>query len=305
MERILNYVADMNGDLEQFLKSKGYSSRICNLLKKELGLVKVNGRSVFVKSEIVVGDEVTVRLIESPNKVLKYDAKVDIVYEDDDLAVINKSPDIAVIASNAHYGVSLMNALANVWGDFVYHPVNRLDRGTSGLMIVAKHMLAHSILSRRIEAEKDSSHKSILREYIAIAHGRLEGSGVIDAPIGQPYVDSMKRGVCEGGKYAKTLYDSIDCNDNYSIVKVRLVTGRTHQIRVHTSYINHPLVGDTLYGGSDLEIARPCLHSAKISFKHPITNESMVFSADLPSDMRIFAEKAELKTEEKPLNPKD
>ena len=291
MERILNYVSDIQGDLESFLFAKGYSSAICNRLKKELGLVTVNGVSVYVKSQIKKGDIITVKLKETPKSVPKYAVPVDIVYEDEDIAVINKSPNIAVIATNAHYGKSLMNALANIWGDFVFHPVNRLDKGTSGLMLVAKNMLAHSILSRKIEQEKNLENKSVEREYLALVHGKLEGNGEIIAPIGQPLSDSMKRGVCEDGKYAKTIYQVLAYNDEYSLVKLHLITGRTHQIRVHMSYINHPLVGDDLYGGKVFEISRPCLHSTSIGFIHPITNEKMHFDIDMPEDMKELVEK--------------
>lgn len=294
MERVLNYISDMEGDLEKFLFSKGYSSRICNLLKKELGLVQVNGKAVFVKSSIKIGDIITVKLIEKPNHVPKYDFPIDIVYEDEDVAVINKSPDIAVIATNAHYGKSLMNALANVWGDYVFHPVNRLDKGTSGLMLVAKNMLAHSVLSRRIESEKESESKSVIREYTAIVHGQVSGRGEIIAPIGYAYDNSLKRGVCDDGKYAKTLYESIACNEKLSLIKLSLVTGRTHQIRVHMSHINHPLLGDDLYGGEKVEIMRPCLHSSKITFFHPISGEKLSFNVDLPEDMQKIINKFNL-----------
>ena len=145
MERILEYTATEDGTVQNLLKSKGFSERICNLLKKELGLVCVNGEPVFVVAKVNAGDKIKVILKENPPKIAPFAYPIDFVYQDYDIAVINKSADIAVLATNAHYGKSLMNALAAVWGDFVYHPVNRLDKGTSGLMIVAKNSLAHCL----------------------------------------------------------------------------------------------------------------------------------------------------------------
>lgn len=290
MERIFNYIADSDCSIENFLKSKGYSSRICNLLKKELGLVMVNSKPVFVVDKVSVGDKIQVKLKENPTKIVPFDYKIDICYEDEDIAIINKGADIAVIATNAHYGKSLMNALANVWGDFVFHPVNRLDKGTSGLMVVAKNSLAHSILSNSIAEDKDNQIKNVQREYLALVHNYnsiLTGTGEIVADIGIANGNSLVRGVVsEGGKYAKTYYQVLKSCEQFSLVKIILATGRTHQIRVHMSHIGHPLLGDDLYGGDKNLISRPALHSAKISFTHPITNTLIVQTAPIPTDMQ-------------------
>lgn len=292
MERILEYVADGDCSVQTLLKAHGYSERICSLLKKELGLVRVNGVAVFLTSRVKAGDKITVILRSTPNKVQPYDVKVQIVYEDEDIAVINKPAGLAVIATNAHYGKSLMNALANVWGDFVFHPVNRLDKGTSGLMIVAKNSLAHSILSAQIAIDKDNVTKSVRREYIAFVHNfcsELNGSGEVVADIGIPGTNSLVRGVVtEGGKYAKTHYDVLSVQEGFSVVQLSLATGRTHQIRVHMSHIGHPLLGDDLYGGNKALIERPALHSQKIAFTHPITGAKMQFEAPLPADMQAL-----------------
>lgn len=290
MERIFEYVADKNCKVEEFLKSQGYSSRICNLLKKELGLVLVNGTPAFVVAEVKTGDKITVILRENPSKIDPFDYKVDIVYEDEDVAIVNKNADIAVIATNAHYGKSLMNALANVWGDFVFHPVNRLDKGTSGLMIVAKNSLAHSILSNKIADDKEGEVKNVEREYLALVHNFkdiLTGSDTVVADIGIAGDNSLVRGVVsEGGKYAKTDYSVLKSCDEFSLVRLKLATGRTHQIRVHMSHIGHPLCGDDLYGGNKDLILRPALHSEKLAFCHPISGKKMEFCAGLPEDMQ-------------------
>lgn len=295
MGRIFNYIADTDCSIENFLKSKGYSSRICNLLKKELGLVMVNSKPVFVVDKVKVGDKIQVKLKENPMKIVPFDYKVNICYEDEDIAIINKSADIAVIATNAHYGKSLMNALANVWGDFVFHPVNRLDKGTSGLMVVAKNSLAHSILSNSIAEDKDNQVKNVKREYLAIVHNYnsiLTGAGEIVADIGIVNGNSLVRGVVnEGGKYAKTYYQVLQSCEQFSLVKLILATGRTHQIRVHMSHIGHPLLGDDLYGGDKNLISRPALHSAKISFTHPITNVIIEYTSSIPTDMQEIVDK--------------
>ncbi len=225
MERIFEYIADADCNVESFLKSKGYSSRICNLLKKELGLVCVNDKPVFVVDKLKTGDKIKVILKENPSKIVPFDYKIDFVYQDNDIAVINKKADIAVIATNAHYGKSLNNALANVWGDFVYHPVNRLDKGTSGLMIVAKNALAHSILSRELEQDKIDGVKNLQREYLAVVHNTqdniLQGNGEIEADIGIAGDNSLIRGVVNsGGKYAKTYYNVISSCAEYSLVRL-------------------------------------------------------------------------------------
>ena len=291
MDRIFEYIATEDGTVESLLKSKGFSVRICNLLKKDLGLVCVNDKPVFVVAKINAGDKITVFLKENPPKIDPFEYEIDFIYQDLDIAVINKGADIAVIATNAHYGKSLMNALANVWGDFVYHPVNRLDKGTSGLMVVAKNSLAHSILSAQIADDKQTSIKNVQREYLAIVHNYqnniLVGEGDIVADIGIPSGNSLVRGVvATGGKYAKTHYKVLNATPNYSLVQLQLATGRTHQIRVHLSHIGHPLLGDDLYGGNKNLISRPALHSYKIKFKHPITGEQLEFSAPLPKDMQ-------------------
>lgn len=299
MERVLNYIADKDCKLEDFLKERGYSSRICNLLKKQEGLVMVNNSPTFVVAQIKKGDEIQVKIVENPLKIDPFCYNVDIIFEDEDIAVINKGADIAVIATNAHYGKSLMNALAYKWGDFVFHPVNRLDKGTSGLMIVAKHQLSHCILSAQIAEDKEREEKNVKREYLAIVHNTashiLTGEGEVIADIGQPYEDSMLRGVMqEGGKFSKTSYKVLASNKKASLVRLVLATGRTHQIRVHMSHIGHPLFGDDLYGGEKALIDRPALHSESISFCHPITKKDMKFVAPMPNDMRKTLEKLNL-----------
>ena len=285
--RKISYNIEKDIVIQEFLRENNYSNRIISQLKRELGTVCVNDIPRFLVDKVKKDDMLTVYLYEEIKNIPKYEKEVNIVYEDEDIAVINKSPDIAVIATKAHYGKSLMNALASVWGDFVYHPVNRLDYGTSGLMIVAKNNLAHSILSNDIKDDNEIV-KNVEREYLAIVHNDkeiLKGSGYIEEKICQPDLSNVKRWVGEDGQKAKTFYEVLKYNENYSLVRLKLFTGRTHQIRVHMAYINHALVGDELYGGSVENICRPCLHSYKISFYQPISRKKIVIENEMPSDM--------------------
>lgn len=283
--RELDYLAVLNGSVEDNMRACGVSGRICCFLKREFGLVTVNGKAECLNNIVVSGDKIHIIIKEDIPSVIRYDKPVDIIYQDEDIAVINKSPDIAVLPTNSHYGISLMNALATYWGDYIFHPVNRLDRGTSGLMIVARNCLAHSILSNDI-IDSHCGGDKISREYIALVEGRLVGSGEVNIPIGMPYLTTLIRGYDPvNGKEALTYYESMANYEGYSLVRLHLATGRTHQIRVHMAYIGHPLVGDDLYGAKLLINGRPMLHSSKISFIHPISRNSMEFNVEPPRDM--------------------
>lgn len=283
MTRILHYVAEHDGKIEDNLKRFGYSTRIITGLKQQFGLVAVNGLPRFLVDKIERGDNITVYLIEDGQDIEPHNVPIEFVYEDEDLAIINKSPNIAVMSTSAHYGSSLMNALAAVWGKYVYHPVNRLDKGTSGLMIVAKHALAHSILSEGIARDKQ---KAVSRKYYALVHGKVTEDVTINEPIGMPYETTLIRGIDRvNGKQALTFCRPIEIIGDYTLVKLELATGRTHQIRVHMSHIGHPLVGDDLYGGDNSLIAHPCLHSYSIKFIHPITGVLIEKCMPLPQDI--------------------
>jgi len=162
-----------------------------------------------------------------------------------------------------------------------FHAVNRLDRGTSGLMAAAKNGYCHSILSSYLHTDK------FCRTYLAVVYGKFEQSrGEINAPIGRDLPSIVKRCVCEDGADALTYYEVIDSIGEYSLVRLTPMTGRTHQLRVHMAYIGHPLVGDFLYGKEEEFINRPALHSSKCVFYHPTRRILMEFSAPLPDDMR-------------------
>ena len=284
--RRLEFIAKFDGSIDSILSHYGISSTIRVVLRKELGLIcKVcDEKEIPLKmiDNLEQGDKFCIYLKDTDIKPIpKWDSPVDIVYEDEDIAVIDKSAGIAVIPTKNHYGRSLVNALANIWGDFVYRPVNRLDRDTSGLMIVAKNQLAHSNLS--IE--------HIQREYIALCQGTFDGNrqGTIDAPI-RRVANGMKREVAPDGDKAITHYKVIKQYDGCFSAKFVLETGRTHQIRVHTAHLGYPLCCDRLYNPNAHQIICPnntildrqALHSYKLSFIHPIDGRRLDFCS-LPS----------------------
>ena len=278
--RELHYTAKFDGSVQDNLREYGYSSMLIVRLKKEMGLVTVNGEAKPLIAPVMAGDEIRVLLIDEPKPRPVYEHELNIVYEDEDMAIIDKTPDVAVIETMPHYGKSLANILQGVWGDFVYRPINRLDRQTSGLMAVAKNSYVHSMFSTK--------QTPMIREYYAIVEGITDRAGTINAPIDKVGDDTVRRMVKEGGKEAITEYTTIETYGNRSLLRLRLETGRTHQIRVHCAYIGHPLIGDDMYGGPTGDIERHALHSCYMEFVHPITGEKKRFSSRMPYDMEML-----------------
>ena len=281
MKRRIEYVAAFDGKAENILKSKGISTSICTALRKSLGLVCriADGGEIPIRliDELSQGERFCIYLVDECVKPIpKSDIAVNIVYEDEDLAVIDKQAGIAVIPVRGHYGKSLANALANIWGDFIYRPVNRLDRDTSGLMIVAKNQLAHSALTM----------KHIYREYVALCSGIYVGekSGEINLPIKRVGEDICRK-VDPSGDEAITKFEILDQYSDYFSARFVLGTGRTHQIRVHSSYMGYPLCCDKLYNPNPHKIICPngkildrqALHSCRLEFVHPISGEKLKF----------------------------
>lgn len=255
------------------------------------GLVSVDNKKVDKSFRVSGGQSVTYQIPEPEEaEVEPQDIPIKIIYEDNDLAVVDKPAGLVVHPSYGHWDNTLVNALlyhlknlSTIGG--VRRPgiVHRLDKDTSGLMLVAKNDNSHQVLSEAIKK------REVVRDYLALVSGNFkEKRFSIEAPIGRSPKDRKKMAVVEGGRYAKTDAEVLKQYEKFTLLKLSLVTGRTHQIRVHLSYIGHPVVGDRVYGKADnsLGLKRPFLHAYKLSFTHPITGKSMNFEIALPKELR-------------------
>ncbi|MGO4954683.1 RluA family pseudouridine synthase [Ligilactobacillus ruminis] len=254
------------------------------------GNITVNGKTEKAKYKVKSGD--VIRLEEPETKTLELrpeNIPLDIVYEDDDVIVVNKPQGMVVHPAPGHDGHTLVNALlyhcplSTINGTFRPGIVHRIDKDTSGLLMVAKNDKAHRSLAKQL---KD---KTNIREYVALVHGRIaEDEGTINAPIGRSLKDRKKQAVVKDGRNAVTHFEVLKRYRDYTFVKCILETGRTHQIRVHMKYIGHPLVGDPLYGPKKtIKGNGQFLHAGKLGFVHPTTGKLLVFEAPLP---KIFQE---------------
>lgn len=271
-------------------------SMAVNLIESEN--VTVNGKPSNKKQKLSIGDIVCVFVPEPvPYEAKAEEIPLDIVYEDDDLLVVNKPKGMVVHPAAGNYEGTLVNALLYHCGNSlsgingVLRPgiVHRIDKDTSGLLIVAKNDLSHQKLAEQIKAH------SFTREYEAVVYGSLKNDrGVVDAPIGRHPIDRKKMCVTQkNSKNAVTHYEVISRYKGYTHIKCVLETGRTHQIRVHMAYIGHPVSGDPVYGvkNENVSFVGQCLHARKIGFVHPKTNEYMKFTSDLPPYFKEFIKK--------------
>lgn len=293
MNRTLTYEISTEYDgfpIDKYLKSKGYSSANITAIKKMPNNMVIDGEWVHMNRKLKTGEILTVNISEdnSSEKIPPVEMDLDIVYEDEDIIVVNKPAGLPIHPSLNHYEDSLANGLAYYYESqgkpFIFRCANRLDKNTSGLTVIAKHLVSANILSTMVK------NRQFHREYYAIVRGSLdEKSGTIDAPIGRVDDSIITRQVdFENGERAVTHYEVIKENKEHSLVSIHLETGRTHQIRVHFKYIGHPLIGDHLYNPDYEYMTRQALHSHKIEFTHPITGEQLSFTADLPSDMQFI-----------------
>jgi len=292
MKRSFTYVVDKSEsglNVGEFLKRRGYSCQVLVQLKQTENGILRNGSWAYVRDDLAEGDRLDIRLVEEDSSVQiePVNLPFEIVYEDEDLLVINKPADMPVHPSMNNHDNTLANAVAWYCREkkeaFVYRCINRLDRNTTGLLILAKHMLSAAILYTQMR------ERQIHRTYLALVRGRIEESGTVDLPIGRKEGSAIERKVdLEHGERAVTHYKPLLWGDDWTLVECELETGRTHQIRVHMSYIGHPLPGDFLYCPGDDSIQRQPLHSWKLSFVHPITGQPMEFEQPLPEDMRDY-----------------
>lgn len=256
-------------------------------LKWRENAILLNGQSVHVNAIVHTGDVVSVALSErAPREDLycEHTARPNIVYEDDDLLVLNKPAGVAMHpkADDAS-APSLAAMLTGYLGEgSVPHFVSRLDKGTSGLLIAAKSGYVHDRLRRALHSD------NLRREYRAVAVGRVTPDhGVIDAPIGRADGSIIRRCVRADGLPSLTEYETLQTSERFTLLRLRPQTGRTHQLRVHMAYLGYPLAGDWLYGTEDKNlIARPALHSYELWFTQPITGQELHFTAPIPQDMQ-------------------
>ena len=265
---------------------RGLSRRILISAKSEEGQILVNGKKERVRKLLESEDELEVHL--PPEQISEWlfpeKIKLSIIYEDEAIIVLNKPSGMATLPSPKHKSGTVANALLGYYQSIgnpnTVHVVTRLDRDTSGLILIAKERLSHSLLA------KSQKQFGIKRKYQAIIEGELEkDKGTIDAPIGRKEGSIIEREVTSTGKVAITHFETLQKWQDYSLVKIELETGRTHQIRVHFSHINHPLAGDDLYGGKTDVIHRQALHCHELTFDHPYTNRTHTFTAELPEDL--------------------
>lgn len=276
--------------------------KVDTLLKKHMGLsgtvvrrikwledgILADGRRVTTRYCPQDGEVLSVRLSDEQRRsgIVPRPGPLDIVYEDGDMIVLNKSAGVSVHPGPGHFYDTIGNFLLDYYdskgepSDF--HPVHRLDRGTTGLLVAAKHPHAQEVLKNQLHTS------GFQRTYLAICQGVPQPpAGVIDAPIGPKPGSLMEQMVRADGKPARTHYRTLSVHGGRALVELRLDTGRTHQIRVHMAHIGHPLLGDFLYGQEDRDlIPRSALHSVRLALRHPITGQEMTFTAPLPEDMR-------------------
>ena len=296
MNRNIDYIIDEDSAglrVEQFLRRKRYSGQNLSEIKRMPKSILVNGVHYYMRQELSKGDHLQVRICETKNseKIPPTNLPLDIIYEDEDILVLNKPAGMPIHPSLNNYTNSMANALAYYFQSqgkpFIFRCCNRLDRDTSGLTIVSKHLVSGSILSDM------TKYREVHREYLAIARGSVTPSeGTIQAPLGRKEGTIIERTVdWEHGEDAVTHYKVVKEANGHSLVSLRLETGRTHQIRIHMKYLGYPLIGDYLYNPDMEYMTRQALHSHHMEFTHPITGEHMSFTAPLPEDMaRIMQE---------------
>lgn len=276
--------------IRSFLKQQGFSARSMIVLKRQEHSVTVNDTPVFLTYCLRPGDHLRIALSEesSSEHIEPVNLPLDIVYEDPDLLVVNKPAGMPIHPSLNNYDNSLGNAVAWYFAEknepFVFRCINRLDRDTSGLTIIAKNIVSAGILSNNI-AHKTSG---ILREYLAIVKGTVTpASGTIDAPLGRKDGSIIERTIdFEHGEHAVTHYRVVHEKNGHSLLSLTLETGRTHQIRVHLKYAGFPLIGDYLYNPDMERMDRQALHAFRLKFFHPLTGDPMEFTTPLPADMQ-------------------
>lgn len=289
MARILEFTVPKELDGEKLIVFlRGHikiSARLLPKLKNDpLGLL-CNGEHIRTIDRISEGDVISIRFPEEEIAIPATDCDdLDIIYEDEDILIINKSPYIAMHPTHNHQGDTLANKIAAYFKsknkNAVFRAVGRLDKCTSGLVLIALNAHTANMLSEGVK-----------KEYIAIAGGEFHGEGTINKPIVRPDPGKTYRWVGEDGEYAVTHWNALYTDGERTVLRISLETGRTHQIRVHFASEGAPLAGDDMYGSKDFSSDRACLHCESLTFTHPITGKPLTFSAPLPADMKKISDK--------------
>ncbi len=286
-ERYLIKDADNGVMIKDFLKALGYSTRQIIRIKKDVDSIRLNGKHVFVIEKLHTGDELVIKLFDDEKETEPCEREVPIAYEDEDVIVFNKPFDMACQVSKLHPHSTLQNCFAHLCktrGESrTFRCLTRLDRDTSGLTLVAKNQLAAALLSGKNE-----------KTYYAIVHGEILQNGTVNAPIGIENEWEVVRKILPNGQHAVTHYEILCTNSEYSFIKLKLETGRTHQIRVHMSHIGHPLLGDELYGGNHEIISRQALHCGEMAFLSPSNKNTVKVTVPLSEDMQKALEQVGL-----------
>ena len=294
--KTLNYIYD-DGEsrrLDVFLAENAELTRSYAATLIEDGFVTVNGKAVAKNTKLKTGDRVDITIPDPQEYTVEPEnIPLDIVYEDEHLLVVNKPKDMVVHPAAGNYSGTLVNAILYHCGDSlsgingVMRPgiLHRIDKNTSGLLLVAKNDNAHLFLSEQIKEH------SLTREYEAVVYGNLKNDvGTVDAPIARHPVKRKQMAIVAGGKAAVTHYTVLERFGNFTHVRLRLQTGRTHQIRVHMASLGHPVAGDDVYGPHKVitKLGGQCLHARKIGFIHPESREYLEFASELPEYFTKF-----------------
>ena len=266
----------------------GLSSRLITKLKKNNSIL-LNNKSTYLDQNLKINDLITVNIDfdEDNSNIVPTKMDLKILFEDSYMLIIDKPAGIPVHPSMEHYKDSLSNGVKYYFDIIDLHRkiriVNRLDRNTSGIVIFAKNEYIQECLIKQMQKEV------FQKKYIAFCEGIFDNtSGIINASIARKEKSIIERCVNSNGQEAITKFKVLGTKDNTSKIEIELLTGRTHQIRVHMAYIGHPIIGDTLYGNSSNLINRQALHAYKVRFKHPITNKEIIITSPLPTDFNIF-----------------
>lgn len=272
---------DDNLDLKQYLRRRAAVSLTAWRKLKRTGTVTVNGEPATGRTILHTGDILHLVWHEE-NHLSPTAAPLRILYEDEFLLIIDKPAGMLVHPTASEEGTSVGNIVTHYYRQkglsIAFHPIHRLDRGTSGILAIAKVAHIQQILSAQ-------NHSQMSRTYLALVHGTLAPRGSVTTPIARKEGSIIERTVSEDGQEAHTDYETLLTRDGLSLVRLTLHTGRTHQIRVHMASIGHPLIGDDLYGSPYHAFPRQALHSSQLSFIHPITNQNICIISSLPIDM--------------------